>query len=95
MKTITLETCTKGLARIGWAKIWITVVLTAIFGISFLFRSEITKTDIADAVLVFVGGQETQTLATAEKTVLENIVINPIPSNYGLITWNGSVLTVS
>lgn len=39
--------------------------------------------------------QETQTLATAEKTVLENIVINPIPSNYGLITWNGSVLTVS
>ena len=55
MKTITLETCTKGLARIGWAKIWITVALTAIFGISFLFRSEITKTDIADAVLVFIG----------------------------------------
>lgn len=25
----------------------------------------------------------------------ENIIINPIPSNYGLITWNGAVLTVS
>lgn len=25
----------------------------------------------------------------------ENIIINPIPSNYGLITWNGSTLTVS
>lgn len=25
----------------------------------------------------------------------ENITINPIPSNYGLITWNGSTLTVS
>ena len=24
-----------------------------------------------------------------------NITINPIPSNYGLITWDGSVLTVS
>ena len=24
-----------------------------------------------------------------------NITINPIPSNYGLITWNGSTLTVS
>lgn len=24
-----------------------------------------------------------------------NITINPIPSNYGLITWDGSTLTVS
>ena len=24
-----------------------------------------------------------------------NIIINPIPNNYGLITWNGSTLTVS
>ena len=39
--------------------------------------------------------QETQILPTADTVVLENIVINPIPSNYGLITWNGSTLTVS
>ena len=39
--------------------------------------------------------EETQTLQTANRTVLQNIVINPIPSNYGLITWNGSTLTVS
>lgn len=39
--------------------------------------------------------QETQTLATQGLFVDENIVINPIPSNYGLITWDGSVLTVS
>lgn len=25
----------------------------------------------------------------------DDIIINPIPSNYGLITWNGSTLTVS
>ena len=39
--------------------------------------------------------EETQVLQTANKTVLHNIVVNPIPSNYGLITWNGSTLTVS
>lgn len=38
---------------------------------------------------------ETQILMTAEKVVRENIVINPIPSNYGKITWDGRVITVS
>ena len=38
---------------------------------------------------------ERQTLPTADKTLSRNIVVNPIPSNYGLITWNGSTLTVS
>ena len=38
---------------------------------------------------------ETQVLETNQKSVLSNITINPIPSNYGLITWNGSSLTVS
>ena len=38
---------------------------------------------------------QTQVLETKQKLVRENIVINPIPQNYGLITWNGSVITVS
>ena len=38
---------------------------------------------------------ETQTLETEGFKLIDNIIINPIPSNYGLITWNGSVLTVS
>lgn len=37
----------------------------------------------------------TQTLATDSLYMRGNITINPIPSNYGLITWNGSTLTVS
>ena len=37
----------------------------------------------------------TQTLDTANKLLARNVTINPIPSNYGLITWNGSTLTVS
>ncbi len=36
-----------------------------------------------------------QVLATSDKTILTDIIIEPIPSNYGLITWNGSTLTVS
>lgn len=36
-----------------------------------------------------------QTLLTKGKTMGSNVVVEPIPNNYGLITWNGSVLTVS
>lgn len=39
--------------------------------------------------------RETQTLSTAGKYLNQSIVVEPIPSNYGLITWNGSTLTVS
>lgn len=38
---------------------------------------------------------ERQILLTANSTVTSNIVVEPIPSNYGLITWNGSALTIS
>lgn len=39
--------------------------------------------------------QETQTFATSGKVMRGDFVVNPIPSNYGLIMWDGSVLTVS
>ena len=39
--------------------------------------------------------QETQVLQTDRLRMTSDVVVNPIPSNYGLITWNGSVLTVS
>lgn len=38
---------------------------------------------------------ETQILETADMLMTNNITINPIPTNYGLITWNGYTLTVS
>ena len=38
---------------------------------------------------------DTQTLLTDGLRMTDNITINPIPSNYGLITWNGSTITVS
>lgn len=38
---------------------------------------------------------ETQVLQTADRRTTENIVVNPIPKNYGLITYNGYEITVS
>lgn len=39
--------------------------------------------------------QFTQTLSTEGFTMAQDVIIHPIPSNYGLITYNGSILTVS
>ena len=36
-----------------------------------------------------------QVLETDQLCMVGDITINPIPSNYGLITWDGSSLTVS
>lgn len=38
---------------------------------------------------------ETQTLNTAGKRLTKPVTVNPIPSNYGRIDWNGQFLTVS
>lgn len=38
---------------------------------------------------------EAQVLDTDTLILDGNITINPIPSNYGLITWDGSTITVS
>ena len=38
---------------------------------------------------------QTQTIAIRGLKATADIIINPVPSNYGLITWNGSYLTVS
>lgn len=38
---------------------------------------------------------ETQVLQTKDLAMRQDLTINPIPSNYGLITWNGAYLTVS
>lgn len=38
---------------------------------------------------------ETQVIPTNGLRMTDNITVNPIPNNYGLITWNGSTITVS
>ena len=51
--------------------------------------------DLYDGPTEVTPGEEPQLLQTANKTIPQDIIINPIPSNYGLITWNGATLTVS
>lgn len=36
-----------------------------------------------------------QTFATTGKLMTADFTVQPIPSNYGLVTWDGAVLTVS
>ena len=49
----------------------------------------------------YTGEYEFNPSATAQKmrvtgtTPSQNIKINPIPNNYGLITWNGAYLLIS
>ena len=38
---------------------------------------------------------EEQVLLTGGLYVADNIKVKPIPNNYGLITYNGSIITVS
>lgn len=56
---------------------------------------------VVDRSVIYDGSTEwtpsdtAQTISIANKKALTNIIIKPIPNNYGLITWNGSTLTVS
>ncbi len=36
-----------------------------------------------------------QVFSTEGKRVLHDFIVEPIPNNYGLITYNGSIITVS
>ena len=59
------------------------------------------ETGILEILPPYTGSYEVtpsevaQTLPTAGAGMEQDIVVNPIPSNYGLITWNGSTITVS
>lgn len=43
----------------------------------------------------FTPTDEAQIIPTADKVLGYDILINPIPSNYGHIAWDGSIITVS
>lgn len=53
------------------------------------------SSEIYHGTVTVTPSEDVQMLNTEGMVVEENIVIEPIPSNYGLITWNGSVLIVS
>lgn len=51
--------------------------------------------DVYRGPYIATASAETQVLQTKDLLLSGNITINPIPSNYGLITWDGATLTVS
>ena len=55
----------------------------------------VVDADVYDGETTIIPGATEKVLLTANKMVLDNITIGAIPSNYGLITWTGRVLTVS
>lgn len=43
----------------------------------------------------YTPSQSEQVIPIEGYKAIQNIIIDPIPQNYGLITWNGSTITVS
>ena len=52
-------------------------------------------TDTYDGEYEVTPTEETQILPTVGLLMKHNVTVNPIPTNYGRITWNGSTITVS
>lgn len=44
---------------------------------------------------VIIPACHEQTIPTAGTTPARDIVVSPIPSNYGRVTWDGAILTIS
>lgn len=56
---------------------------------------EIISADHYRGAYTVTPTSQQQTLHTKDLLADDDITIEPIPSNYGLITWDGSTLTVS
>lgn len=42
-----------------------------------------------------IPSEEEQSLSTTDKILTRDVIIKPIPNNYGLITWNGATLMIT
>ena len=57
---------------------------------------KVTEYDLPvyDGITEITPSQDTQILQTSNKTLTRNIVVNPIPEDYGRLLWSGNTLTV-
>lgn len=51
--------------------------------------------DVYEGSYEYTPTNDTQIVEAKNMTLADNIVINPIPSNYGLISWSGLGIRVS
>lgn len=68
---------------------------SAAFSMSIGATYAMSTVDDYEGVYEYTPSTETQTVQIEGLKATENIIINPIPFNYGLITWDGITLTVS
>lgn len=50
--------------------------------------------DLYDGPTEVTPGEEPQVLNTQNKTLVNRVVVNPIPPNYGKIIWDGSRIRI-
>lgn len=55
----------------------------------------VDTTTIYDGAYEWTPTDSVQLIEIENKKALGQITINPIPQNYGLVTWNGSTLTIT
>lgn len=67
--------------------------LEAVIGLPII--REISGGEIYDGEYTITPTTADQTFPTYGKLMARDLVVEKIPNNYGLITWNGSTLTVS
>lgn len=64
-------------------------------GVEFTIGTGVAPGETYNGPYTVTPSKQTQILQTRNLTLTGNITVNPIPQNYGLITWNGAFLTVS
>ena len=64
-------------------------------GYGYPIARDIVGVDPYEGEYSVTPSEAAQVLATEGKWARHDIVVQPIPNNYGRIEWNGSVLTVS
>lgn len=64
-------------------------------GLSGGLSLEVITAPSYDGPYEYTPTQSTQTVQIDGKQATQDIIINPIPSNYGLVQWNGAYLMIS
>lgn len=57
--------------------------------------AQIQRDPVYDGPVEVEPGEEAQVLHTAGFRCIEDIVVWPVPTNYGKVAWNGQYLTIS
>lgn len=63
--------------------------------IAFSIGAEIYASNPYHGEYVVIPSEEVQTLQTGDCLLRQDVRIEPIPNNYGLITYDGTAITVS